>query len=86
MELKPCPFCGGRGKLSVRQMRFIGQNYQGDKKIKMGAQVICNRCKSRGSLFSANVVNPYSRNNHDVGYAWIKEQAIKSWNWRVGNV
>lgn len=47
-EIKRCPFCGGEGKPSFRQIEFIGQNYEGNKKIVYRVQVICNSCKARG--------------------------------------
>lgn len=49
-KLKPCPFCGGKGHISSREILYLGQNYFGAKKIKMGVQVICGRCKARGGL------------------------------------
>lgn len=87
MELKPCPFCKGQAKLQTRQMRFIGQNDFGDKKIKVGAQVICNRCKARGPLFTGAVINPYVRaeKNGDTAYKWITSEAVSAWNRRADN-
>lgn len=84
-DLKPCPFCRGNGKLSYRQMRFIGQNYRGDKKIKIGAQVICNRCKARGALYSGVVLDPYVRaeKEKDAAFIWITKEAIEAWNRRA---
>lgn len=59
-ELKPCPFCGGRGRISFKQYRFIGQNDFGDKKISYRVQVICNRCKSRGKpIRTKPLINPH---------------------------
>ena len=82
LKLKPCPFCGGNGRLSYRQMRFIGQNYMGDKKIRMGVQVICNRCKARGPLFTGVVINPSVRveQEMDATFIWMIENAKKAWN------
>lgn len=47
-KLKPCPFCGGNGKLSFAEVEFGGRNYIGDKKSKYRVQIICTRCHSRG--------------------------------------
>lgn len=47
-ELKPCPFCGGKGKISFKDYRFMGCDYKGYKTIRYRVQVICNKCKSRG--------------------------------------
>ena len=80
----PCPFCGGKAKLHTRQLRFIGQNYLGDKKIKVGAQVICGRCKSRGPLFTGVVINPWQADRkEDATYRWITREATDAWNRRV---
>ena len=43
LKLKPCPFCGGKAKITcVRRgnYRREGDNYQG----------LCNKCKARGPL------------------------------------
>lgn len=32
-QIRSCPFCGGRGRVSFKDARFAGQNYRGDKKI-----------------------------------------------------
>ena len=58
-QLKPCPFCGGRGKVSFKYYAFIGQNYIGDKKVKYRVQVICNKCRSRGKpVITDALINP----------------------------
>ena len=58
----PCPFCGGKGKVSFKDYRFIGQNMRGDVKKSYRIQVICNRCKSRGAPVITDALlnpNPY---------------------------
>ena len=58
-ELKPCPFCGGKGKLSFKDYAFGGQNCMGDKKQKYRLQVICNKCRSRGKpIITDWLINP----------------------------
>ena len=84
MELKPCPFCGGKAKLHTRQLRFIGQNYLGSKKIRMAAQVFCNRCKARGAVFSGEVIDPWNK-DFNAPFDWMKEQAVVAWNRRADN-
>lgn len=59
-KLKPCPFCGGAGKISFKDYRFVGQNAKGDKKIVYRLQVICNKCRSRGKpIFTDPLINPH---------------------------
>jgi RecJ-like exonuclease len=98
-ELRPCPFCGGIGKVSFKDYRFGGQNYKGDKKISYRVQVICNRCKSRGKPVVTKMLinpNPYftkwgnchydmSERSHEE-YEKFKpyvEEAIEAWNRRA---
>lgn len=47
-ELKACPFCGGKARVSFKDVEFGGKNYLGDRKVKYRFQVICNKCYSRG--------------------------------------
>lgn len=55
----PCPHCGGNGKVSFKDSRFIGQNIRGDKKLVYRIQVICNKCRSRGKpVFTEPLINP----------------------------
>lgn len=78
--LKPCPFCGGKGHLSSREIRFIGQNYFGTKKIHMGVQVICGRCKARGGLITGTIVFD------SYGADYLKEmseKAAEAWDGRA---
>ena len=77
--LKKCPFCKGKATLHTRQIRFIGQNYFGSKKIRMGAQVICNKCKARGPLYTGPVIDPYNRDK-PAALKWMIEQAEAAWN------
>ena len=81
-DLKRCPFCGGKAKFSIRQMGYFGHNVFGQKRIKIGGQVICQRCHARGSLFSANVTIP---GNEKQLSTWIKESAENAWNRRVND-
>lgn len=47
-KLKPCPFCGGRGKINARQSKFCGMNHLGNKKLIWQIYVMCTKCHSRG--------------------------------------
>lgn len=79
LELKPCPFCGGNAKVSVRQMEYYGQNCLGSKKIKFGAQAICQSCYARGPLMHMTSTTPLA----DTTIAWLNTYAAKAWNWRT---
>ena len=46
--LRPCPFCGGKARVSFKDCEFGGHNGFGDRKMKYRIQVICNKCHSRG--------------------------------------
>lgn len=83
--MKLCPFCGKKGKLSYRQIRFIGQNDFGNKKIRIGSQVICNRCKARGPLYCGEVIDPTVRRMHNKqeSFLQITQSAIDAWNRRA---
>ena len=98
-ELKPCPFCGGRGKVSFKDYKFIGKNHYGDRKIRYRVQVICNKCKSRGKpIITEPLVNPnpYLSKWGNIYYEESElcekatemfkpfvEKAIAAWNKRV---
>lgn len=100
-ELKPCPFCGGKARLSFKDVDFAGQNFYGDKKVKYRFQVICNKCHSRGKPVKTDfLINPnpwashYARRNYtnapkvDAMTEMLKpwaEEAIEAWNRRVGD-
>lgn len=82
-ELKPCPFCSGKAKIVKREMQYFGQNYIGQKKIKYGKQVICNKCHARGPLYSRIVIFPSEE--HMTAFSWLEEMAVEAWNRRVDN-
>lgn len=48
LEIKPCPFCGGKAKINARQSGFHGRNFEGNKKISWTIYIKCNKCHSRG--------------------------------------
>lgn len=59
-DLKPCPFCGGNGKVSFKDVRLVGRNLRGDKKNVYRVQIICNRCRGRGApVMTDALVNPH---------------------------
>lgn len=79
--LDVCPFCGGMARVSLRDVRFIGQNDYGDKKIKCAAQVICNKCRARGPVFTAPLINPYDHQcQKSAAFVWMVNEAKNGWN------
>lgn len=78
-ELKPCAFCGGKGHVSGREIRYFGRNDYGAKKIRYGVQVICGTCKARGPLVVETVVFGYGANEE---LADMENKAIELWNGR----
>lgn len=59
-ELKPCPFCGGKARISFKDYRFYGWDCITHQKIiSYRVQVICNKCKSRGKpIITKSMENP----------------------------
>ena len=100
-ELKPCPFCGGKGKPTFKDYRFGGQTYRGDKSQKYRVQIVCNKCRSRGKpiitdwlvnpnpYLSAwgNVYNPISEKckKQTEMFEPYVSDAIEAWNRRAGD-
>ena len=100
-ELKPCPFCGGKGKVSFKDYKFGGQNFYGHKMLKYRVQIICNKCRSRGMPIVTDWLtgsNPYNSawgnvyspsSDHCQHQTEIFEpyvaKAIDAWNRRAGD-
>ena len=96
-ELKPCPFCGGKARISFKDYLFMGRNYYGDAKKKYRVQAICNRCHSRGKPiitdwlinpdpYATKYCRPYAeRPEQDEMFNHYIEQAIEAWNRRMNN-
>lgn len=85
-ELKPCPFCGGNGHLSQREIRFMSQNDYGMKKIKVAVQVICGRCKARGGVATGVVIFGDYHNSYITqreGLEPLEGKAVEYWNRRT---
>lgn len=100
-ELKPCPFCGGKARISFADVEFGGINYFCDRKVKYRFQVICNKCHSRGRPIKTDWLincNPWLSNWTGRNYNLTQiveeqtemvrpwaEKAIEEWNRRVGD-
>ena len=92
-ELKPCPFCGGKAKLSAKDHLFGGYNGLGQSRREYLIRAICNKCKSRGKPIPTGWVNciyalrykPYTRTEDMVAIKIAEEKAIEAWNRRAGD-
>ena len=100
-ELKPCPFCKGKAKVSFRDYRFNGYNAFGERIVSYRVQVICNKCKSRGMpVITKQLINPnpylskWGNNYHETYeksqsatdmFAPYVGQAIEAWNRRASD-
>lgn len=98
LKIYDCPFCGGKGKVSFKDYRFHGKNYDGDKKVSYRVQVICNGCRSRGKpIITKPLINPnpylskwgncYSADSsncqkQDELFEPYVTEAIQAWNHR----
>lgn len=79
-----CPFCGSDSiNVNHKEMRYIGQNAEGTKKLKMKAYCICNKCKARGTpvIYIGYTEYAYGDNEHLPVYA-CGDKAIENWNKR----
>ena len=81
--MKTCPFCGGNGKLSRRQLRFRGQYDTSEKVIRMAVQVICQKCKARGPVVTETVTDPYFTGKNVMEI--MDDIAVTYWNERGAN-
>ena len=85
-ELKPCPFCGHE-KLKITKKRSGNYRRTGDC-----FQIICNKCKARGPIFTAQYDvklhrwgdSLYATANPAVT-AQAKQLAVDAWNRRAND-
>lgn len=81
-ESKPCAFCGGKGRVSGREIRYFGRTDYGAKRIRYGVQVICGSCKARGPLVVETIIFGYGAGKTLVD---MKREAIVAWNRRTND-
>ena len=79
MELKPCPFCGGEAKASIREATY-GE---------CGARVVCKNCRAKTRYYSTHkmivdgktISTPMTAESKRRGI----DNAIEAWNRRADN-
>lgn len=82
----PCPFCGGKSvSVMHKEVRFIGKNGFGVKKILMQAYCKCNSCHAKGKPIKytgyADADYGYYDNDHLPIYS-CGNKAVEAWNER----
>jgi hypothetical protein len=91
-EIKPCPFCGGRGRVSAKDHLFGGYNGLGQGRREYLIRVICNKCKARGAPIATGWVRACNINSAHHRYAnpddkraieTAEAKAIDAWNRRA---
>lgn len=83
IDLKPCPFCGGKARISHREYRYKGINGYGVKLIKTAFYGMCNKCKATGSKIFEDIHYWNGNTGEEIEKASIK--AAKAWNRRADN-
>lgn len=96
LELKPCPFCGGRPKVFANKGKYTGSYDAGTKRVVWNIYVRCNYCRSRGKPVSTGAIKPsegefwstiwggkgYDSKATEVFRPFV-EMAIEAWNGRI---
>lgn len=82
-ELIPCPWCNGRAGITARQMRFMGQNCYGWKKIRYAANGKCQKCYARGPVVTAVIITGTEETNAELDALY--RRAEEAWNRRADN-
>ena len=99
-KLEPCPFCGGKAKISVRRThrsRVVGDILQMferpsqrcDAEEKYIVQAVCNKCHSRGKPIYSDYVLQQEMNKDKVLQQMVFREwwakAVDAWNRRTSD-
>lgn len=79
MELKPCPFCGGRAKFLVKTYRSNGTHRGWD------FGVYCSQCDITLSRTDYKLDVDFNNNGELEVLQDDRPNAVEAWNRRVGN-
>lgn len=82
IELKPCPFCGGKAEFylsGIEQHKF-------PDRIKWIFSIRCSQCRASSSGGLANIVEINLENDGQMRvFADDREKAVEHWNRRSNN-
>jgi hypothetical protein len=88
LSIDPCPFCGGKCRLTVRDVKFK-RNSLGEGFRKYRIRVICNRCNTTGSPVTTEFtnLNPYPvRDMAEIPFfRYYANRAIEAWHRRYNS-
>ena len=92
IELKPCPFCGTKGKAKIEsRKRDVWRNDFGDAAYYRTYHVRCTVCNARGATVGGltspticgdKVVKMYGKETVLHPYAFYRDKAVEAWNRR----
>lgn len=84
INAKNCPFCGSNSvSVAHKEVRYIGQNAFGVKKLKMKAYCVCNKCHSRGKpVFYVGYSSAAGYDENHLPVYSCGDKAIENWNMR----
>lgn len=86
VKLLPCPFCGyEKARIMYAEGNFLGQTYNGVKKIRFKAYGVCNKCHSRGKPVFLVVDDVHTRGWLARMRAILEPMAAEEWNRRAEN-
>ena len=84
-DMIPCPFCGGNARVNYKDTKFLGQRYDGVKKIRYRAYGVCNKCHARSEPVFAVIDDVGNRGWSRRMIEQLEPMAIEKWNRRMNN-
>ena len=89
IELKPCPFCGGKNITILSKRTNVWRNAFGDRFEYRIYSARCIRCHSRGASVGGRcshaerIVKIYGGETHVQSYKYYHDKAAEAWNRRA---